>query len=162
MSDDLIKRDDALAAVNGWHQITHIRAALEAVPIVTTHRHAGESEASVYDRKGFPPIGLQGHAHAPVADSHPAIDTAAIREAALQDRIEGLERERERVIKATNDMFCVMSDSLNTAHAKLAKAVEYLRKIATYTHIGTHEQGIVQNAEARIACTALADLEGGE
>jgi hypothetical protein len=116
----------------------------------------------VYDRKGFPPIGLQGHAHAPVADSHPAIDTAAIREAALQDRIEGLERERERVIKATNDMFCVMSDSLNTAHAKLAKAVEYLRKIATYTHIGTHEQGIVQNAEARIACTALADLEGGE
>jgi hypothetical protein len=53
---DLIKRDDALAAVNGWHQITHIRAALEAVPLVTTHHYAGESEASVYDRKGFPPI----------------------------------------------------------------------------------------------------------
>jgi hypothetical protein len=43
---------------------------------------------------------------------------------------------------------------------KLAKAVEYLRKIAAYTHIGTHAQGIVQNAEARIACTALAELEG--
>lgn len=43
---------------------------------------------------------------------------------------------------------------------KLAKAMEYLRKIAAYTHIGTHEQGIVQNAEARIACTALAELEG--
>ena len=48
------------------------------------------------------------------------------------------------------------------AEAKLAKAVEYLRNIAAYTHIGTHEQGIVQNAEARIACTALAELEGGE
>ena len=31
----LIKLDDALAAVNDWHQITHIRAALEAVPLVT-------------------------------------------------------------------------------------------------------------------------------
>jgi hypothetical protein len=48
----------------------------------------------------------------------------------------------------------------NNAEAKLAKAVEALRKIAAYTHIGTHEQGIVQNAEARIACTALAELEG--
>jgi hypothetical protein len=42
-------------------------------------------------------------------------------------RIEELLEERERVIKASNDMFCVMSDSLNTAHAKLAKAVEALR-----------------------------------
>lgn len=56
-----------------------------ALPAVPTHRYAGESEASMYDRKGFPPIGLQGHAHAPVADSQPTIDPAAIREAALRE-----------------------------------------------------------------------------
>ena len=43
----------------------------------------------------------------------------------------------------------------------LAKAVEALRKIAAYTHSGTHEQGIVQYAEARIARTVLAEIEKG-
>jgi hypothetical protein len=54
------------------------------------------------------------------------------------------------------------SQEIKELEAKLAKAMEYLRKIAAYTHIGTHEQGIVQNAEARIALAALAELEGKE
>jgi hypothetical protein len=56
----------------------------------------------------------------------------------------------------------VMDNGAAELEAKLAKAMEYLRKIAAYTHIGTHEQGIVQNAEARIALAALAELEGKE
>ena len=48
-------------------------------------------------------------------------------------------------------------DALN---AKLAKAVEALRKIADYTHIGEGGQGVTQHAEARIARAVLADLEG--
>jgi hypothetical protein len=39
---------------------------------VPTHSYAGESEASVYDRKGFPPIEIVN-------------DPAAIREAALRE-----------------------------------------------------------------------------
>jgi hypothetical protein len=91
MSDDLIKRDDALAAITLGATVITLQSRIRTLPAVPTPRYAGESEASVYNRKGFPPIGLQGHAHAPVADSHPAIDPAAIREAALQDRIEQLE-----------------------------------------------------------------------
>jgi hypothetical protein len=69
---------------------------------------------------------------------------------ALQDRLDTANKARaDANFRANENQF------------KLAKAVEYLRKIAAYTHIGTHEQGIVQNAEARIACTALAEL-GGE
>ena len=81
----------------------------------------------------------------------------------LADRIEELEREQSRLHTQCDGL---MQSAMNNgqalilAEAKLAKAMEYLRKIAAYTHIGTHEQGIVQNAEARIACTALAELEG--
>ena len=91
MMDDLIKREDALAAIDTFKRDfeqswkVQFSADIKALPAVPTHSYAGESEASVYDRKGFPPIGLQGHAHAPVADSHPAIDPAAIREAALRE-----------------------------------------------------------------------------
>jgi hypothetical protein len=88
---DLIKREDALATIDTFKRDfeqswkVQFSADIKALPAVPTHSYAGESEASVYDRKGFPPIGLQGHAHAPVADSHPAIDPAAIREAALRE-----------------------------------------------------------------------------
>lgn len=98
MSDDLIKRDDALNACvlrednPPTEMQLSLRNVISALPAVPTHRYAGESEASVYNRKGFPPIGLQGHAHAPVADSHPAIDPAAIREAAW---IEALDAAHE-------------------------------------------------------------------
>jgi hypothetical protein len=71
-------------------------------------------------------------------------------------RIEQLERDR----KQNGEDYCALMEKHDALHVKLAKAVEALRKIAAYTHIGTHEQGIVQNAEARIACTALADMEG--
>ncbi len=74
------------------------------------------------------------------------------------DRIEQLERDR----KQNGEDYCALMEKHDALHVKLAKAVEALRKIAAYTHIGTHEQGIVQNAEARIACIALAELEGGE
>jgi hypothetical protein len=89
--DDLIKRNDALAAIDTFKRDfeqswkAQFSADIKALPAVPTHSYAGESEASVYNRKGFPPIGLQGRAHAPVADSHPAIDPAAIREAALRE-----------------------------------------------------------------------------
>jgi L-lysine 2,3-aminomutase len=81
------------------------------------------------------------------------------------DRIEELLEERERVIKASNDMFCVMSDSLNTAHAKLTKAVEALQAADLYIHdLETHEgaEGFsVSTAEAsKIYHAALAELEG--
>ena len=54
------------------------------------------------------------------------------------------------------------ADRIEALDAKLAKAVEALRKIANYTHIGEGGQGVTQNAEARIARAALAELEGGE
>jgi len=113
---DLIKRDDALAVVNGWHQITHIRAALEAVPIVTTHRYAGESEASVYDRKGFPPIEI-------------AIDPAAI--PALQARIEELVKENYQLtisLEMCHVGWDQALDEREAAEAKLTKAVEFIRR----------------------------------
>jgi hypothetical protein len=72
------------------------------------------------------------------------------------DRIEQLVEENKELTLQLLAASGQAADALD----KLAKAVEYLRKIATYTHIGTHDQGIVQNAEARIACTALAELEG--
>jgi len=78
----------------------------------------------------------------------------AHRIADLIDAVEERNKELTLQLLATSGQ---AADTLD----KLAKAVEYLRKIAAYTHIGTHEQGIVQNAEARIACTALAELEVG-
>ena len=47
------------------------------------------------------------------------------------------------------------------AEAKLAKAMAGLRKIADHKHF-SWDQGWTQNAEARIASTVLAELEGGE
>lgn len=100
----------------------------------------------------------------------PTDDTLSAKQ--VLDCIEQLERERDAALAAQDytyigkDMKPILArdleDAKDAAEAKLAKAMEYLRKIAAYTHIGTHEQGIVQNAEARIACTALAELEGGE
>jgi len=66
----------------------------------------------------------------------------------------------KRLLAEETDLTDCAADHIEQTETKLAKAMEYLRKIAAYTHIGTHEQGIVQNAEARIACTALAELEG--
>jgi hypothetical protein len=92
MSNDLIKRSDVLFIIDAFKRDfeqswkVQFSADIKALPAVPTHSYAGESEASVYDRKGFPPIGLQGHAHAPVADSHPAIDTAACRNDPRPDR----------------------------------------------------------------------------
>jgi hypothetical protein len=132
------------------------RANIDAIPAVPTHSYAGESQASVYDRKGFPPIGLQGHAHAPLLTAIPAVK---------DDRIEQLERGMDALqdrLDTANKARADANFRANENQFKLAEAMEALRKIAAYTHIGTHEQGIVQNAEARIACTALAKLEGGE
>jgi hypothetical protein len=47
---------------------------------------------------------------------------------------------------------------IERTEAKLTKAVEALRKIADYTHIG--DRGVTQNAEARVARTTLAKLQG--
>jgi hypothetical protein len=80
MSDDLIKRDDALNACvlrednPPTEMQLSLRNVISALPTVPTHSYAGESEASVYDRKGFPPIEIVN-------------DPAAIREAALQTKL---------------------------------------------------------------------------
>ena len=54
------------------------------------------------------------------------------------------------------------ADHIEQTEAKLTKAVEALRKIADYTHIGEGGQGVTQNAEARIARALLAELEKTE
>ena len=95
-------------------------------------------------------------------------DIRALPAVDLSERIEELERENAKLVSEVNIAkygepnfaWSIHNAVMADLQAKLAKAVEYLRKIAAYTHIGTHEQGIVQNAEARIACTALAELEG--
>ena len=181
---------------------------LRALPAVTTYRYAGESEASVYDRKGFPPIDLAALTPTPAADSQPAVsvppdislrirnllckaiddlendrgvdlielerlcilaasqpatDLAAIREAALQARIEELLKERDEYKAAAaiwQEDFIQENQRLYVATVKLAIAVEGLHKIAEYTHIGEGGQGVTQNAEARIASAVLAELEG--
>jgi hypothetical protein len=146
MSDDLIKRSDVLFMIDAFERDfeqswrVQFRANIKALPAVPTHSYAGESEASVYNRKGFPPIGLQGHAHAPVADSHPAIDPAAIREAALQARIKQLERERDTeagwatMLREERDVAIrqrnAWQDKAEAAEAKLDKAAEALRPFA--------------------------------
>jgi hypothetical protein len=86
MSDDLIKRDNALNACvlrednPPTEMQLSLRNVISALPAVPTHRYAGESEASVYDRKGFPPIEIVN-------------DPAAIREAALKAALAELEGE---------------------------------------------------------------------
>ena len=74
------------------------------------------------------------------------------------DRIEQLEKQCS--VYARSDRLFV--EEIKELEAKLAKAMEALRKIAAYTHSWTHEQGIVQNAEARVARAALAELEEEE
>ena len=157
---DLIKRDDALAAIDTFRRDfeqswkVQFRADIRALPAVPTHRYAGESEASVYNRKGFPPIGLQGHAHAPVADSHPAIDTAAIREAALAAQSYSYIGKDMKPILARD-----LEDAKDAAEAKLAKAVEALRSVEDeYNDIqwGPELQSIKQ------VRAVLAELEGKE
>ena len=145
---ELIKRDDALAAIDTFKRDfeqswkVQFSADIKALPAVPTHRYAGESEASVYDRKGFPPIGLQGHAHAPVADRQPA----AIREAALQTRIEELEKQCSAY--ARSDQFLV--EEIKELEAKLTKAVAFIRR-----HIPDSVYEQRQRANA-----FLAELEG--
>ena len=166
---DLIKRSDVLSMIDAFERDfqqswrVQFSADIKALPAVPTHRYAGESEASVYDRKGFPPIGLQGHAHAPVADSHPAIDPAAIREAALQDRIEQLERERKNLeklsVKLLNEKLHgewrePLEDAKDAAEAKLAKAVEIGNKMAKSIRGNYYIPGVVAEWNA-----ALAELE---
>ena len=166
MSDDLIKRNDALAAITLGETVITLQNRIRTIPAVPTHRYAGESEASVYNRKGFPPIGLQGHAHAPVADSHPAIDPSAIREAALQARIEQLERERD----VSNELGEALEEYAGQLREKLAKAVEALREIKSITvHSVWGINGVNASAwrdafeKAHCeACAALAELEGKE
>jgi hypothetical protein len=94
------------------------------------------------------------------------------------DRIEQLERERDeaRHLQSCACNYDTPTDVCMGHHAlferlyavergkleaKLAKAMAGLRKIADHKHF-SRDQGWTQNAEARIASTALAELEGGE
>lgn len=79
----------------------------------------------------------------------PAIDPAAIREAALVSAV---------AKKIGEEHGWVRQERLDEAEAKLAKAMAGLRKIADHKHF-SWDQGWIQNAEARIASAALAELE---
>ena len=83
----------------------------------------------------------------------PAVDPAAIREAALQARIEELEKQCS--VYARSDRFLV--EEIKELEAKLTEAVAGLRKIADYKHF-SREQGWIQTTEARIASATLAEL----
>jgi vacuolar-type H+-ATPase subunit H len=77
------------------------------------------------------------------------------------DRIEELEeRNKELTLQllATSGQAADALDRAVVAEAKLAKAMAGLRKIADHKHF-FRDQGWTQNAEARIARTALAELE---
>jgi hypothetical protein len=74
-----------------------------------------------------------------------------------------LEKERDEykeAAKVWQEDFIQENQRLYVATVKLAIAVDALRKIADYTHIGEGGQGVTQHAEARIARAALAELEG--
>lgn len=62
-----------------------------------------------------------------------------------------------RLLAEETDLTDCAADHIEQTEAKLTKAVEALRKIADYTHIG--DQGVTQHAEARIARATLAELE---
>ena len=79
----------------------------------------------------------------------------AHRIADLIDAVEERNKELTLQLLATSGQ---AADALD----KLVKAVETLRKIADYTHIGEGGQGVTQHAEARIARATLAKLEGGK
>jgi hypothetical protein len=92
----------------------------------------------------------------------PAVDPAAIREAAT---VEALVQERDEYKAAAaiwQEDFIQENQRLYVATVKLAIAVEGLHKIANYTHIGEGGQGVTQHAEARIARAMLAELEKTE
>ena len=65
----------------------------------------------------------------------------------------------KRLLAEETDLTDCAADHIEQTEAKLAIAVEGLHKIADYTHIGEGGQGVTQNAEARIARAALAELE---
>jgi hypothetical protein len=73
------------------------------------------------------------------------------------DRIEELVKE----LNISRIASVVMDNTVEELHVKLTKAMAGLRKIADHKHF-SRDQGWTQNAEARIASTALAELEGGE
>jgi hypothetical protein len=78
------------------------------------------------------------------------------------DRIEELERGMDALqdrLDTANKARADANFRANEKQFKFAKAIEYLRKIADHKHF-SWDQGWMQNAEARIACTALAELEG--
>ena len=119
-----------------WHSEAIAEWNTRALPAVPTHRYAGESEASVYDRKGFPPIEI-------------AIDPAAI--PALQARIEELENSLawyKMMDAMSSDHVVELTDKLEAAEAKLTKALEALR---FYTH-----DYVFSGSKAR---ATLAELE---
>ena len=109
----------------------------------------------------------------------PTDDTLSAKQ--VLDRIEQLERERDEErskrkmaeglaglssidIDGHSAMITLARDQVGKrmkAEAKLAKAMAGLRKIADHKHF-SWDQGWTQNAEARIASTVLAELEGGE
>ena len=72
-----------------------------------------------------------------------------------EDRIKQLEESNKELTLQLLATSGQAADALD----KLAKAVEYLRKIADHKHF-SWDQGWTQNAEARIASAVLADLEG--
>ena len=90
-----------------------------------------------------------------VISALPAVDRAAIGEAALQARIEELEKQCS--VYARSDRFLV--EEIKELEAKLTEAVAGLRKIADYKHF-SRDQGWIQITEARIASATLAKLEG--
>jgi hypothetical protein len=80
------------------------------------------------------------------------------------DRIKQLEENNKELTLQLLAVHGQAADALDravVAEAKLAKAMAGLRKIADHKHF-SRDQGWTQNAEARIASTALAELEGGE
>ena len=97
----------------------------------------------------------------------PAIDPAAIREAALQARIEELVKERddlgrklatcEKYRDAYAECDRIGTQAVRDLEAKLAKAVEALRKIANFSEADVVKY--IQGVDA-IALDALAELEG--
>ena len=80
--------------------------------------------------------------------------------AGLEAKLAKAEEERDEYKAAAaiwQEDFIQENQRLYVATVKLAIAVEGLRKIADYTHIG--DQGVTQNTEARIASAVLAELE---
>ena len=65
-----------------------------------------------------------------------------------------------RLLAEETDLTDCAADHIERTEAKLTKAVEALRKIEDYTHIGEGVQGVTQHAEARIARAMLAELAG--